>query len=138
MSKITFVGGCFCGRVRYRAVGDVTNATHCHCADCRRAAGAPFVSWVLAVPAAAFSFTRGTPTVYRYDGRERAFCGQCGTPLTFRADEWPGEVDVTVGSMDDPSLATPQDHLWTCDRLPWIKLADGLPSFEARRPNGPS
>ncbi len=137
MSEITFEGGCFCGAIRYRAAADGANASHCHCADCRRAGGAPFVSWVLSIPAAAFAFTRGEPAVFRYAGRERTFCGRCGTPLTFRADEWPGEMDVTAGSMDDPSLVTPRDHLWVCDRLPWIKLADGLPEFETRRPPTP-
>ena len=39
-------GGCMCGAVRYRASGPPLWAVHCHCTDCRRAAGMPFATWV--------------------------------------------------------------------------------------------
>ena len=136
MSEITSKGGCFCGAVRYRAAGAPFNPTNCHCADCRRASGAPFVSWA-SFPAAGFTFTQGKPESFRYAGRVRTFCGRCGTPLTFQEDESPAEIDVTIGSLDHPEALAPRDHLWVSDRLPWITLADDLPSFETRRTAGP-
>jgi hypothetical protein len=105
---------------------------HCHCADCRRSSGAPFVSWVT-FRAADFAFTTGEPESYRYAGRVRTFCGRCGTPLTFQAEETVDEVDVTIGSLDVPDSVVPKAHIWAADRLPWIKLADGLPAFASRR-----
>jgi hypothetical protein len=44
-----------------------------------------------------------------------------------------GEVDVTVCSFDRPDEITPADHTWVEDRLPWICLADGLPSYGRAR-----
>ncbi len=38
-------GGCFCGNIRYEAVGTPFNETNCHCSICRRTTGAPFVTW---------------------------------------------------------------------------------------------
>lgn len=38
-------GGCLCGAVRYRVTGKPYHVTHCHCSMCRRASGAPLVTW---------------------------------------------------------------------------------------------
>jgi hypothetical protein len=56
---------------------------------------------------------------------ERGFCAQCGTPLTFVADS--GLVDITVGSMDDPSALPPRMHIWDSKRIPWLVVEDELP-----------
>jgi hypothetical protein len=37
------------------------------------------------------------------------------------------EIDVTVATFDQPEIVTPADHIWTEDRISWIKLADNLP-----------
>jgi hypothetical protein len=41
----TTTGGCLCGGVRFVATGDWRFCAHCHCAWCRRAHGAAFVTW---------------------------------------------------------------------------------------------
>ena len=69
-----------------------------------------------------------------FAGRLRSFCPQCGTALTFRSGPDSEEVDVTVCSFDHPEMVTPTDHIWVEDRLPWIKLADGLPTCIQNRP----
>jgi hypothetical protein len=43
------------------------------------------------------------------------------------------EIDVTVCSFDEPAKVTPADHTWVEDRLPWIQLADGLPTYRRKR-----
>jgi hypothetical protein len=43
------------------------------------------------------------------------------------------ELDVTVCSFDQPATVTPADHTWVDDRLPWIRLADGLPTYGQKR-----
>ena len=125
MSDSIFQGGCFCGAIRYRVAGIPRDVCHCHCADCRRASGAAFVSWA-SFHADGFAFTRGEPGAFRYAGRVRTFCRMCGTSLTFR-EETLAEIDVTLASLDEPGAMVPEDHIWTEDQLPWIALADGLP-----------
>src|SRR5262245_61280371 len=108
-------GGCLCGAVRYEATGDAYDVTHCHCLDCRRSSGAPFVTWA-SFRRGDFRFTAGQPRELRWADRVRSFCPQCGTPLTFRTGPDADEVDVTVCSFDLPTTVTPADHTWVEDR----------------------
>jgi hypothetical protein len=129
-------GGCLCGRIRYRAEGVPTNRTHCHCETCRRASGAPFVSWA-SFPSAGFTYTQGEPG--RYDSSPsacREFCRDCGTQLVFRMHSLPQEVDVTLASLDDPERIVPEDHIWTRRQIGWIHLDDRLPRYPGNREEG--
>ncbi|MFC5547022.1 GFA family protein [Massilia aerilata] len=131
-------GGCACGAVRYETAGEPFHRTLCHCVDCRRAAGAPAVAW-FSVPAAALRFVKGTPATHRSSPTvERSFCGACGTPLAYRNDAYPEEVDVTTCSLDDPAAASPRDHTFASQRLPWMRVDDGLPVFPRSRGEGPA
>ncbi len=131
--NLSYEGGCLCGQVRYRACGSPTQPSHCHCETCRKASGAPFVSWAT-FPAASFTFTRGKPS--RYDSSRiayRQFCPACGTQLTFRFHRSPDAVDITLASLDHPDAIAPLDHIWTRRQIRWIRLDDGLPRFAESR-----
>lgn len=132
MGANVICGGCLCGAVRYEAGGEPYNITHCHCADCRRSSGAPFVTWA-SFRRSHFRFSAGWPREQRWAGRFRSFCANCGTPLTFLDSQGSDEVDVTVCSFDDPAVVRPADHTWVEDRLPWIRLADDLPHHTRER-----
>jgi hypothetical protein len=127
-------GGCLCGTVRYEATGRPYNVTHCHCMDCRRSSGAAFVTWA-SFRRAEFRFTQGNPQVVPWAGRSRSFCTGCGTPLTFLTAPEADEIDVTVCTFDHPDDISPVEHIWVEDRLPWIRLADELPSYGQKRQN---
>ena len=43
MTDETFEGGCFCGAVRFAMRGRPMFIHACHCKDCRRQSGGPFV-----------------------------------------------------------------------------------------------
>ena len=60
-------------------------------------------------------------------GVVRSFCGRCGTPLTYRNERRPLEVDVTLCTLDEPSKVVPVDHIWMQDAPAWDSPADGLP-----------
>jgi hypothetical protein len=68
-------------------------------------------------------------------GRQRMFCGRCGTNLTFefekgRNDGWPANVDVTVGSLDDEAverLNAPVGEAHVKDGISWVKEAIASP-----------
>ena len=126
-------GGCLCGAVRYRTWGKAYGITHCHCQTCRRASGAPFVTWA-GFDADKFTFTHGKPTSYASSVNVvRTFCDKCGTALTYQRADLPGSIDVTLGSMDDPEALRPEDHTWTESQLSWISLGDGLPAYPRER-----
>jgi hypothetical protein len=113
-------GGCFCGQVRYRATGELLHSTVCHCADCRRAAGAQAVAWIT-VPVESFSFTAGEPVRFGSSPPVvRTFCGRCGTSLTYQHDDRPNEIDITTGSLDDPEAFPPTKQVFEEQKLSWV------------------
>ncbi|MES3023799.1 MAG: GFA family protein [Pseudomonadota bacterium] len=129
-------GGCFCGAIRYQARAQTVQATNCHCSICRRTTGAPYVAW-FSVPREDFTVLAGTQSAFRSSTHAtRTFCAACGTQLTFADDATPGEIDVTIGSLDEPGRVCPTDHIFTGSKLAWVGLADGLPQFEGGRPDG--
>jgi len=129
----TLTGRCLCGAVRYRAGARLYPPTLCHCESCRRASGAHAVGW-LTVGARALVFTAGEPReIESSPGVWRAFCGRCGAPLTYRAARRPGEIDVTIGTLDEPGRAAPVDHIWMADAPAWDRPADGLPQYPGGR-----
>ena len=126
-------GGCLCGEIRYRASGAAYGITHCHCQTCRRASGAPFVTWA-GFDSDKFNFTRGQPGSYRSSKNViRTFCSRCGTALTYQRLDLLDSIDVTLGSMDDPEKIKPEDHTWTESRISWIVLSDHLPAYPRER-----
>jgi hypothetical protein len=60
----------------------------------------------------------------------RGFCATCGTSITYAHDARPGEIDVTIATLDDPEHVAPTRHIWLIDKLPWVEINDALPKFE--------
>ena len=117
-------GGCLCGQVRYLAAPDHRDGYYCHCRMCQLAVGntrAAFlnlkksqVQWL------------GAPAYYASSKiARRAFCNRCGTPLSFEFVD--GEnMDLTVGSLDEPSAFKPESHFAIESRIAAWHAPDGL------------
>ena len=123
-------GQCHCGAIRYEMPAEVLHHALCHCADCRRHAGAPMVGWAM-VPTGTLKVT-GTPVTYHSSehGR-RLFCGACGTGLFYVNEAMlPGMIDVQSGTLDTPEALPPGAQIQTAERLSWMTTLDALPSFE--------
>lgn len=101
-------GGCQCGRVRYTAeIGD-DDAYLCHCRMCQRATGGVSIAFKN-LKKAALSW-EGEPDWYQSSPiAQRPFCSACGTPLGFAFPD-SENIDLTVGSFDDPSRFKPTHH----------------------------
>jgi hypothetical protein len=122
-----YTGRCLCGAIRFECGPLLHPPTLCHCESCRRASGAHALGWVT-VAIAALAYTAGRPVEYASSpGRMRAFCARCGSPLTYRNEARPGEIDVTIGALDEPGRAPPADHIWMEDAPGWDQPGDGLP-----------
>jgi hypothetical protein len=131
MTQATYAGGCLCGAVRYEITGAVSNPCFCHCTTCRRATGAPMVPWGT-FAREAVRIVHGRLSEFRSSGQvARGFCAHCGTSLTYRHEARAGEIDVTLSTLDDPTLLAPRMHVWVKDRLPWVAIGDDLPQLPA-------
>jgi hypothetical protein len=129
MDKAHYTGGCFCGAVRYEASGSPRHLCYCHCESCRRAAGSPAVAWGT-FDRASFRITRGTLAEFRSSKPVlRGFCAGCGSCLTYRHEKRSDDIDVTVATLDQAAQLAPRMHVWVVDKLPWVRIDDGLPQF---------
>lgn len=129
-------GGCLCGDIRYRVEGRASASGICHCESCRRAASAPTLPFVV-FAREQFTLARGVLTVFESSaGVTRAFCGRCGSLLTYRNAAHPETIDVMTCSLDDPGSFPPTCHVWFRERISWIQVADGLPCYPADRSAG--
>jgi hypothetical protein len=89
------------------------------------------------VPRADFTWLQGESDVRWIKSSNfgrRAFCGNCGTPLQVGVDYQPETVDFPVASLDDPSTAPPQFHIFWSSRIGWFDPGDELPRHERFRP----
>jgi hypothetical protein len=128
---MTIMGGCHCGRIRYKAEGEALTHALCHCSDCRRSAGAPMVGWTM-YPKDAVTILQGEPKTYEssQDGR-RMFCADCGTGLFYANDKMlPGIIDIQSSTYDEPDAVPPRLHIQMAESISWMKIAHELPAFE--------
>lgn len=132
-------GGCVCGRVRFRALGEPLRVTICHCKWCQRRTGTAF----------------GTEVVYKNDqveiktdeiaryrhisdesGRwlECAFCPSCGSNLGFTLEAVPGIRTLPAGTFDDPDWINTESyafrHVYVRSRRDWSDLSSDVEIFE--------
>jgi len=62
----------------------------------------------------------------------RAFCGKCGTPLTWEGDG--GDLgpifEIHISTFDNPNVLAPTAHAFDPERIPWFDIADNLPRYK--------
>ena len=105
----TMTGGCQCGRMRYSVTVDDREAYLCHCRMCQRAVGGVSVALKL-VEIADVDWSGAARDLYRSSPfAQRGFCAACGTSLTYEGDDH-HQLDLTVGSLDEPQVFTPVSH----------------------------
>lgn len=118
-------GGCLCGQVRYQATPDHRDGYYCHCRMCQLAFGNTRAAY-LNLRKSEVQWL-GEPTYYASSKiARRGFCSHCGTPLSFEFLD--GErMDLSVGSLDDPTAITPTEHFAVESRIANWHAPDGLP-----------
>ena len=123
-SEVT--GGCQCGDVRYTVRIDDDDAYLCHCRMCQRATGGVFAP-LKQVARVAVRWTTREPDRYVSSPiAKRGFCARCGTPLTYEGNG-SDQMDLTVGSFDDPSRFRPVGHFGVESRHAAWRDTVGLP-----------
>jgi len=137
MSANELEGGCLCGAIRFRVSGESSNRCCCHCRSCRLASGAPFVAWAT-YPCEAFRVTSGKLAQHVSSAdASRGFCAVCGTSISYAHAARPGQIDVSVATLDEPAALAPEFHIWVSHKIPWLALEDGLPRHPEWRTENP-
>ena len=123
-------GGCSCGTVRLRAVGEPSTVVYCYCVDCRTSSGTP-VSLFAGYGTGQVEVERGEVRDYASSPEVvRSFCAECGTSISYQDERLEGEIYVHVGVFDDPEPFEPQAHNWVSQKPRWLTIRDDLPRHE--------
>jgi hypothetical protein len=109
---------------------------NCHCRDCQKASGGPYVS-IVGVPKEALKIT-GEVKYHEVTGDsgqpiKRGFCGQCGSRL-FGMPSVAPFVGISAASLDDPSWVKPAFDIYTSSAQPWDHMNPELPKFPKMPP----
>ncbi|MDI6025091.1 GFA family protein [Corticibacterium sp. UT-5YL-CI-8] len=119
-----FTGGCLCGKVRLVATGQPYRVGLCHCLDCRKHHGALFYAAAI-FPKNAVMIEGETRD---YEGR--AFCPDCGSSVFGRSAD---ELEVYLGTLDEPDQFTPTYESWVTRRESWLPPFPTLHQYEHNR-----
>lgn len=129
-------GGCSCGDARYRMLGTPMIVHCCHCSWCQRESGSGFVVNALIesdrVQLLAGSLDYVDTPSESGAGQKIVRCARCKTALwSHYAFAGIGEYVkfVRVGTLDNPAQLSPDVHIFTSSKLPWLTLADGASVF---------
>ncbi|MBJ7412846.1 MAG: GFA family protein [Phenylobacterium sp.] len=123
-------GGCACGAVRFMSRTEPLRVGLCHCMTCRKAHAAAFNPFVV-FKAEAVEVTGNLRSWFSSAGYDRQFCGECGSRvIALNGDE----VEVSLGSLDEPGLLDPQYESWIVSREPWLAPLDRPQHPRERQP----
>jgi len=104
---VEYVGGCQCGRIRYRAEGPRDRSSGLLLSDVSKSIGAP-LSWLSYAFPLIKCIGRNRPPYLQVQILSRGgFCSDCGTPLSYRQVNGPN-ISLTINSRDDPESVRPE------------------------------
>jgi len=129
---MAYTGSCLCGGVSFQIEGELQPIQVCHCQQCRKAHGGPFAT-VIPVATSAFRLVAGEQLLKSYEsspGKERVFCGQCGSPLFSRRPALPNVVRLRAGLINEPLNVGLAWHAYTGYKCNWWPIADEAPQYE--------
>lgn len=128
-------GRCSCGAVQYRLKSAPLFVHCCHCLDCQRQTGSAFVLNAL-IETDRVEILSGSTTAVRMptdSGRPHDIhrCPTCQVAMWSAHGGRDALRFVRVGTLDDPSALSPDIHIYTRSKVPWVALPEGVPAMPA-------
>ena len=127
-----YTGSCLCGGIGYQVSGELKPIQVCHCRQCRKAQGTPFVTNI-PVRAGDFSIVSGKELLREYEsspGKVRVFCGNCGSPIFSRRAADLTTVRLRAGSLDQDLPVRAGFHIFAAHKANWWQIEDELPRYD--------
>jgi hypothetical protein len=127
------VGGCNCGRLRYRVTKEPLTSYICHCHRCQKRTGSAF-SMSIVIPATGLHLEKGEPTkterILANGSKNCSYvCAHCHSRLYTQRDGSP-TINLRAGTLDDTGRIRPVAQIWTSSAQAWaIVKDDGILSY---------
>ena len=130
-------GGCSCRHVRYRMTSEPMFVHCCHCRWCQRESGAAFALNAM-IESDRVELIEGavevvdTPTLSG-KGQKISRCPKCQIAVWSNyAYAGIGEAVrfVRVGTLDEPDRLSPDIHIYTASKQPWVVLPPDVPAVD--------
>ncbi len=128
-------GTCLCGAITVLVTSIAGPLMFCHCRECRKSAGAPFIA-VLPVPVSAFQLDDGGQRLAAYrvtPHKARYFCSTCGSPVYSQRDG-ADTVRVRAGLLNLSADIALGAHIYCADAAAWDEIHDALPRHAGIEP----
>lgn len=119
-SPDVLTGGCVCGQLTYKAQGQPKRVGLCHCMTCRKTTGSAFNAFAI-FPADTVTISGESRSWEVAPGGEHRFCPRCGSRVFYSDGD---EIEIMLGSFDQPNLFTPTYEAWTKRREAWLCTPD--------------
>jgi hypothetical protein len=131
--QTTMEGGCTCRAVRYRLSARPLFVHCCHCTWCQRETGSAFAvnALIEATNVQLLSGEIATTRLPSASGKGQLFsrCAVCGVTVWSNYGGAGEAVHfVRTGTLDDPSFAAPDIHIYTSTKRPWVVVPEGVPA----------
>ena len=120
-------GHCRCEGVVVAIEGPPVLSVYCHCADCRRSAGAPLIAAVGFENDDLTWRAKTSLATCENCSCTRLFCNHCGSPVAQTHKSSPTRVFFYTAFMDEPEKFPPAAHSFAPEQLNWLELTDDLP-----------
>lgn len=135
MTTESFEGGCTCGAVRYRLESPPLFIHCCHCTWCQRQTGSSYALNAL-IESDRLTVLQGNPEVVDTPspsgkGQRIWRCPDCRIALWSHYAGFGDAVSFArVGTLDEAGRLSPDVHIFTSAKQPWVQIPDAHPAFE--------
>ena len=130
MEAVSHDGGCACGYVRYRMTSEPLFVHCCHCRRCQRQSGSAFAVNAL-IESDRVRLLEGDVEKIAMEspsglGQDIYRCPKCRVAVWsnyFKLGETGRTIHfIRVGALDEPGRISPDIHIYTASKQPWVVL----------------
>ena len=106
----------------------------CHCLNCQSQTGSAFVINAI-IETKRIELLSGEPIVTQLESGDGSphdiyRCPECLCAVWSDYGRRPELRFVRVGTLDEPTAISPDVHIYTRSKQPWVRLPDDIPAFE--------
>ena len=128
-------GSCLCEEVKYEYDGSINEVAVCHCNQCKRAQGTPFVTNA-PVEFSKCTFTNESGSLKAYfsnPNKKRVFCGTCGSPMYSQRTDMPETIRLRLGTITDGHIHEPNYEIYCESKSDWFSANANRPQFQQNK-----